>query len=125
MSHDSPTSPAHSLVTISVKNQHVVVRIHATSIAAREAITIVEQASKVLEGAVKGKRFVIDLSRTSALSSMGLGMCVDLRNRAVDAGMRPLLTGMNVQLAETFSLMRVDRLFTIVTSAGELERLLL
>ncbi len=125
MSYDSPTSPAHSLVTISVKNQHVVVRIHATSIAAREAVAIVEQASKVLEGAVKGKRFVIDLSRTSALSSMGLGMCVDLRNRAVDAGLRPLLTGMNVQLAETFSLMRVDRLFTIVTSAGELERLLL
>jgi anti-anti-sigma factor len=122
---DSSASSSTALVTISSRNQHVVVRLHAGTIGAREALAIVEEAARGLEGAPKGKRFVIDLSRTNALSSMGLGLCVDLRNRAVDAGLKPVLTGMNVQLAELFHMMRVDRLFTIAQSAGELERMLL
>ncbi len=125
MTQDSSASSSQTLVTISTKNQHLVLRLHATTIGAREALVIVEEATRALEGAVKGKRLVIDLSRTSALSSMGLGMCVDIRNRAVDHGLKPVLTGMNVQLSELFHMMRVDRLFTIAASAGELERLLL
>ncbi|MSR29312.1 MAG: anti-sigma factor antagonist [Phycisphaerales bacterium] len=125
MTPDTSDTSSTSLVTISPKNQHLIVRLHALSIGAREALAIVEEASRALEGATKGKRFVIDLSRTNSLSSMGLGLCVDLRNRAVDAGLKPAIAGMNVQLAELFHMMRVDRLFTIVSSAGELERILL
>ncbi len=125
MNPDSPASSTTTLVTISTKNQHVIVRLHAPAIGAREALAIVEEAARSLESAVKGKRFIIDLSRTDALSSMGLGLCVDLRNRAVDAGLKPVLTGMNVQLAELFHLMRVDRLFTIAQSTVELERMML
>ena len=68
---------------------------------------------------------VIDLSRCQALSSMALGLCVTLANRATDAGQRPVVAGMNVQLAELFRLMRVDRMFTTATSTADLERLLL
>lgn len=125
MNPDSSTSSASTMVTISTRNQHVLVRLHATTIGGQEALAIVTEVAKALEGATRGKKFVIDLSRTNALSSMGLGLCVDLRNRANDAGLRPVLTGMNVQLAELFHMMRVDRLFTIATSGGELERMLL
>ncbi|MSR45263.1 MAG: anti-sigma factor antagonist [Phycisphaerales bacterium] len=125
MTPDSPETRAASLVTISTRNKHLVVRLDAPTIGPREAGHVATEVSRALTSATKGKCFVIDLSRTNALSSMGLGLCVDIRNRAVDAGMRPVLTGMNVQLADLFRMMRVDRLFAVSSSTADLERLLL
>lgn len=120
--HDTSTA---TLVTVSVKNKHMVARLNAVSIGPREAALIATEVSRMLTSSTKGKCLVIDLSRTNSLSSMGLGLCVDLRNRAVDAGLRPVLAGMNIQLTDLVRMMRVDRLFTITSSSHDLERLLL
>ncbi len=125
MTQGIPESSPKSFVTVSTKNKHTIARFDAVSIGPREATAVAATVANALSSATKGKCFVIDLSRTNSLSSMGLGLCVDLRNRAVDAGLRPVLTGMNVHLADLFQMMRVDRLFSIVTSTTELERLLL
>lgn len=125
MTQGIPESSPKSFVTVSIKNKHTIARFDAVSIGPREATAVAATVANALSSATKGKCFVIDLSRTNSLSSMGLGLCVDLRNRAVDAGLRPVLTGMNVHLADLFQMMRVDRLFSIVTSTTELERLLL
>ena len=116
---------SETFVTVSVKNKHTIARLDAVSIGPREAGIIATEVSRMLIGATKGKCLVIDLSRTNSLSSMGLGLCVDLRNRAVDAGLRPVLAGMNIQLTDLVRMMRVDRLFTITSSSNDLERLLL
>jgi len=118
-------SSATTFVTISAKNKHILARFDVATIGPREAAAIALEISRALEGATKGKCLVIDLSRTMSLSSMGLGLCVDIRNRAVDAGLRPVLAGMNVQLTDLVRMMRVDRLFTITSSTVDLERLLL
>ncbi|MFZ4642542.1 MAG: STAS domain-containing protein [Phycisphaerales bacterium] len=120
--HDTSTA---TLVTVSVKNKHMIARLNAVSIGPREAALIATEVSRMLTSSTKGKCLVIDLSRTNSLSSMGLGLCVDLRNRAVDAGLRPVLAGMNIQLTDLVRMMRVDRLFTITSSSHDLERLLL
>ena len=120
--HDTSTA---TLVTVSVKNKHMVARLNAVSIGPREAALIATEVSRMLTSSTKGKCLVIDLSRTNSLSSMGLGLCVDLRNRAVDAGLRPVLAGMNIQLTDLVRMMRVDRLFTITSSSHDRERLLL
>ena len=114
-----------TFVTVSVKNKHTIARLDAVSIGPREAALIATEVTRMLVSATKGKCLVIDLSRTNSLSSMGLGLCVDLRNRAVDAGLRPVLAGMNIQLTDLVRMMRVDRLFTITSSSHDLERLLL
>ena len=114
-----------TFVTISAKNKHMIARLDAVSIGPREAALIATEVSRMLTSSTKGKCLVIDLSRTNSLSSMGLGLCVDLRNRAVDAGLRPVLAGMNIQLTDLVRMMRVDRLFTITSSSNDLERLLL
>ena len=114
-----------TFVTVSVKNKHMIARFDAVSIGPREAALIATEVTRMLASATKGKCLVIDLSRTNSLSSMGLGLCVDLRNRAVDAGLRPVLAGMNIQLTDLVRMMRVDRLFTITSSSHDLERLLL
>ena len=116
---------AATFVTISAKNKHMIARLDAVSIGPREAALIATEVSRMLTSSTKGKCLVIDLSRTNSLSSMGLGLCVDLRNRAVDAGLRPVLAGMNIQLTDLVRMMRVDRLFTITSSSHDLERLLL
>ena len=116
---------AATFVTISAKNKHMIARLDAVSIGPREAALIATEVSRMLTSSTKGKCLVIDLSRTNSLSSMGLGLCVDLRNRAVDAGLRPVLAGMNIQLTDLVRMMRVDRLFTITSSSNDLERLLL
>ena len=116
---------AATFVTISAKNKHMIARLDAVSIGPREAALIATEVSRMLTSTTKGKCLVIDLSRTNSLSSMGLGLCVDLRNRAVDAGLRPVLAGMNIQLTDLVRMMRVDRLFTITSSSHDLERLLL
>ena len=124
----TPTTPGTSMatfVTVSVKNKHTIARLDAVSIGPREAALIATEVTRMLASSTKGKCLVIDLSRTNSLSSMGLGLCVDLRNRAVDAGLRPVLAGMNIQLTDLVRLMRVDRLFTITSSSHDLERLLL
>ncbi len=114
-----------TFVTVSMKNKHMIARLDAVSIGPREAALIATEVSRMLTSTTKGKCLVIDLSRTNSLSSMGLGLCVDLRNRAVDAGLRPVLAGMNIQLTDLVRMMRVDRLFTITSSSNDLERLLL
>ena len=114
-----------TFVTVSMKNKHMIARLDAVSIGPREAALIATEVSRMLISSTKGKCLVIDLSRTNSLSSMGLGLCVDLRNRAVDAGLRPVLAGMNIQLTDLVRMMRVDRLFTITSSSHDLERLLL
>ncbi|GDY05426.1 hypothetical protein LBMAG51_02130 [Phycisphaerae bacterium] len=114
-----------TFVTVSIKNKHTIARLDAVSIGPREAALIATEVSRMLTNATKGKCLVIDLSRTNSLSSMGLGLCVDLRNRAVDAGLRPVIAGMNIQLTDLIRMMRVDRLFTITSSSHDLERLLL
>ena len=116
---------SETFVTVSVKNKHTIARLDAVSIGPREAALIATEVSRMLTSSTKGKCLVIDLSRTNSLSSMGLGLCVDLRNRAVDAGLRPVLAGMNIQLTDLVRMMRVDRLFTITSSSHDLERLLL
>ncbi len=116
---------SETFVTVSVKNKHMIARLDAVSIGPREAALIATEVSRMLTSTTKGKCLVIDLSRTNSLSSMGLGLCVDLRNRAVDAGLRPVLAGMNIQLTDLVRMMRVDRLFTITSSSNDLERLLL
>ena len=114
-----------TFVTVSMKNKHMIARLDAVSIGPREAALIATEVSRMLTSTTKGKCLVIDLSRTNSLSSMGLGLCVDLRNRAVDAGLRPVLAGMNIHLTDLVRMMRVDRLFTITSSSHDLERLLL
>lgn len=125
MTPTPPPSSTDGVVTVQHRNRHAIIRFDSNAIGAREAAVIAEEACKAIDATPRGKCMVIDLSRCQALSSMALGLCVTLANRATDAGQRPVVAGMNVQLAELFRLMRVDRMFTTATSTADLERLLL
>jgi hypothetical protein len=51
---------------------------------------------------------------------MGLGMAVDIRNRASSAKFKPYLFGCSRALLDLFRMMKVDRLYTVVHGKDEL-----
>lgn len=102
----------------------VFARIVVPSVGEREAAIIVNDITPALEERpVKAKWFVLDLSAVSVLSSMGLGMCVSLRQEARKRGMKTVLFGLNGHLRELFRMMKVERLYKVVHSKDDLETL--
>lgn len=103
---------------------HLVARIVVPSVGQAEAPIIREQIAAHMARLPSGGYFVLDLSQVSLLSSMGLGVCVDLRNVAEKNGLRPILFGLNRHLDELFRLMRIDHLFQQARTPQELDHLL-
>jgi anti-anti-sigma regulatory factor len=103
---------------------HLIARVLTPNVGQREvAIVTSEIGDAITELQAEGKRaMVLDLSDVRMLSSMGLGMCVDLKNQADRAKMRPLLFGVSTTLLELLKLMRVDRLYTVVADQSALDR---
>ncbi len=116
------TSP--EFVEFTRPSGHLVAKVVVPSVGQGEAPTIREQVAEQLAATPSGKCFVLDLSSVSLLSSLGLGTCVDLRNTAEKAGLRPVIYGMNRHLTDLFSLMKIDRLFKILKTPQELDQLL-
>jgi anti-anti-sigma factor len=56
---------------------------------------------------------VLDLSDVKAMSSFGLGLCIELRNAANSVGASTAIVGMSSDLRDLFKMMKVDRLYTI------------
>ena len=104
---------------------HLIARILTPNVGQREVAIVTTEigdAITELQAEAKGRAMVLDMTDVRMLSSMGLGMCVDLKNQADRAKMRPLLFGANVTLLELMKLMRVDRLYTVVADQSALDR---
>ncbi|HRP62281.1 MAG TPA: STAS domain-containing protein [Phycisphaerales bacterium] len=94
------------------------------SIGQRESPIITQLIATELEAAGTAnppRALVLDFSQVTFLNSMGLGMCIDLRNRMAVIKGRVILYGVNTQLLETLKLTKMDRLFTIVDDVKKLE----
>ncbi|MDI9403049.1 MAG: STAS domain-containing protein [Limnohabitans sp.] len=101
-------------------------RIVCPTVGQREAPIIAGEIAEALEQAnmPRGSSFVLDLSGVTMLTSMGLGMCVDLRRRADAAKFKPYLTGSSRSLLDLFRMMKIDRLYTVVHGRDELGAIL-
>lgn len=116
-------APTPEYVEFTHPSGHLVARVVVPSIGQAEASAVRDQVMPAIQSTKRGRCFVLDLSQVSLMSSVGLGTCVDLRNNAEKAGLRPVVFGMNRHLADLFRLMRVDRLFTILKTPHELDEL--
>jgi len=80
----------------------------------REA-TVVANAinAKLNECGSKVNTLVLDFSEVQFVSSLGLGMCIDVRNTAEQCKANTAIVGLTQHLTELFEMMRLDRLFAI------------
>ena len=56
---------------------------------------------------------VLDVSSVHMMQSVGLGMCIDIRNTADAFGIKTTLVGLRGRLAELFRMLKIDRLFAM------------
>lgn len=106
---------------------HLLARIVVPNVGHREVPTVATEIGEALESlgsAAKGQAFVLDFTDVRILSSMGLGMCVDLKKRADKMGMKSVLFGADAPLLDLMKLMRVDRLYTVIADSAGLQRFL-
>ena len=106
---------------------HLIARILPAQLGQREVTIVADEIGAAISGlapGAKGRCMVLDMTDVRMMSSMGLGMCVDLKNQADHARMRPVLFGASASILELLRLMRVDRLYTVVPDNAGLDRLL-
>jgi anti-anti-sigma factor len=100
-------------------------RLIGPSIGQREAPIITDIVLQAMtEAAAAGgwSWLVLDLSSITFMNSMGLGMCIDFRNRAQKAGARTAILGMGQELTALFKMVKVDRLFVMARDEAELAK---
>ena len=112
-------------VSVSKSPRAITARLVAPSVGQREAPIIeTEIIDAMTQCDKRSKWLVIDLSAVSVLSSMGLGMCVELRRHAKEQKMNTALYGLNGHLRDLFRMMKVERLYKIVHSKDDLKKMI-
>ena len=103
----------------------LIVELAGPTIGAREAPIIAQDVTIELDANVDLLRtLLLDFTNVTVLSSVGLEMCINLRNKAHEAGATTVLCGVNEQLAELMQMVKTDRLWQIVHDGEELSRAL-
>ncbi len=112
-------------VTISGNNGVVFVTPAGPTIGERESNIIRDDVSHALEpltGAIS--HLVLDMSMIDFMSSVGIGMCVDLRNLAASRGADAIVTGANRAMQELFKLVQLDRKFKVAADDSAVQKIL-
>lgn len=107
------------------ENSTLTVRLAGPNIGNREAPIISDEVLPSIDALGKGKwlrHVVVDLSQVSFMSSVGLGLCINIRNRAAATGSKAILYGLNAELKKVMMLMKIDRLFTVVEGRDALAK---
>lgn len=93
------------------------------SVGEREAGIINEQVADVMTPLGQSLRaLVLDMRSVDYMASVGIGMCVDLHNRAKAAKAPAFVMGMNDNLRQLFQMLKLTRLFTLVPDEQRLEK---
>ncbi len=123
--HTSNGSERGSLAQYVAVERHlrgVVARITCPVVGQREAPIIISEIADALSANnfPRNSSLVLDFSSVTVLSSMGLGMLIDLRNRCNTMGMRPVIFGANGQLRDLLRMMKIDRMYALMYGREDL-----
>ncbi|MDG2199700.1 MAG: STAS domain-containing protein [Phycisphaerales bacterium] len=112
-------------VTPRVEGRGLWLRLRGPSINEREAQIITSEATISIEQADDVCVFlVLDMQEVSFISSMGIGMLLDLRNRAGQQNMKIVLANVTDQLNTLLSIVKLEKVLSICTSDRDLKRAL-
>lgn len=120
-----PDQHSSSLVTITRSGGTLLVKPTGPSVGQREAPIIQEEVKPYVESMGKDlDHLVLDMSTTTFMSSMGLGMCIALRNNASAAKADAILFGLSKELLGLMSMMKIEKLYKIAKDQKHLDKLL-
>ncbi len=112
---NNSTSERRSLfVDISYINGNIRACVVGPRVGEREATIVANSINaQIKQHGHKVKSLVLDFSEVQFISSLGLGMCIDVRNTAEQFNANTSIIGLTTNLKELFEIMRLDRLFNI------------
>jgi len=120
-----PAQKKTPLVDIDLRPNLLYVRFIGPQIGQREAPIITQEVEPYIKQAgASMKHFIIDLQSVTFMSSMGLGTCIGLRNKAASAGAKPILYGTQPELLKMLAMVKMDTMFKLAKNQGELDLLL-
>ncbi len=106
-------------VSTSVCNGDFHIHITSPRVGDHEASIIAAAVHRVLRSQGRSlKSMVLDVSSVQMMQSVGLGMCIDIRNTADAFGLQTTLVGLNGRLAEMLRMLKIDRLFATKTAGN-------
>jgi anti-anti-sigma factor len=112
-------------VVIDTKEGVLTARLVGPHIGEREAQIIASEINAAIARAgASFKALVLDMKAVRAMSSLGLGMCIDVRNTAHAQNAKTIVVGLSRELYELFRMMKVDRLYKLAHDQSELNKLL-
>ena len=112
-------------VTPMVEGRRLTLRLRGPSIDERESFIITTEAAKSIEAADDVCAFlVLDMQEISFISSMGIGMLLDLRKRATARKMKIVLANVGDQLNTLLSIVKLEKLLSVCNSERDLKRAL-
>ena len=110
-----------SFVAVSFKAGVLTIKPAGPSLGEREVTIIASEVRPVMaKCSAKLRAVVLDLGEVQIMSSYGLGWCIEIRNAARLVNAKTVLFGLHRELLDLIRMMKVERLYTIVHSAGDL-----
>jgi anti-anti-sigma factor len=129
MTQSSASAPAGggSSQFVRLNQQHGVLTAQPVgpAVAEREAgIIDGEIAAAIAQAGSSLKAVVLDLTHVTFMSSMGLSVCINTRNRANAIKAKTVVYGLNDDLLHLFRMVRLDKFFPLVNRPEELAKAL-
>ena len=115
--NNSKTHRRSLFVDVSYANGTMTACIAGPRIGEREAsVVAIAINNKLKQFGSKVDTLVLDFNDIQFISSLGLGMCIDVRNTAQKCNANTSIIGLTSHLKELFEMMRLDSLFQIEPS---------
>ena len=113
------------LVEVTRRDGILLIKPAGPSIGQREAPIIQDEVQPFIDRMGKDlKHLVLDLSSTTFMSSMGLGMCIAFRNSAHAVKGDAILFGLTKDLHALMSMMKIEKLYKIANDQKHLNKLI-
>lgn len=110
-----------SFVTVNFKSGVLTIKPAGPSLGEREVTIISADVRPAMaKCSSKLRAVILDLGEVQIMSSYGLGWCIEVRNAARLINAKTVLFGLHRELLDLIRMMKVERLYTIVHSAGDL-----
>ena len=119
--HGSKHTGQNSLfVDVSFSNGTLCACLSGPRVGDKEA-TLVANAvnSKLKKYGKRVQSLLLDMTAVDFISSLGLGMCIDVRNNADEVHAETTIVGLSCHLEELFDIMKLGTLFNIRSRQGD------
>ncbi len=120
----SSSTPQSLFVRFRTDDDAFVATLDAPSINQREAEIIGSSIEEAMVDLAGYKWFVVDMAEVTFMSSMGIGMLIDARSRAVGRKMKLVLANVTKDLEQLLKMVKLDKVFVICSSEKQLRKAL-